>query len=168
MPRTNNGVPCKNAPRLAGFDYLGPYRYFLTICVQHRLLVFADAAIVSALVEPIRQAAASSQFAVPAYCFMPDHLHLLVEGLTVDADLRDFVRILKQRTSFQWKQIAGAHQELWQRGYYDRVLRKDEDTRAIAGYILGNPVRAGLVEVPAAYAFSGSFTLDLRDLLGSI
>src|SRR5262245_9001549 len=161
-------MPFKNAPRLSGFDYLGPYRYSLTLCVRQRQRVFVRVEVVSLIEEQIRQAAASKDFAVPAYCFMPDHLHLLVEGLSPDADLRAFVRILKQRTSFTWKRLTKTDVELWQRGYYDHVLRKDEDTHVVARYILGNPVRAGLVEIPAAYAFSGSFTLDLRDLLGSI
>ena len=35
---------------------------------------------------------------------------------------------------------------LWQRAYYDRAARKDDDIRRIARYIVANPLRAGLVQ----------------------
>jgi putative transposase len=49
------------------------------------------------------------------------------------------------------KGMAGA---CWQRGFYDHVLRKEEDTRAVAEYIINNPVRAGLVKTWRDYPFS--------------
>jgi REP element-mobilizing transposase RayT len=97
---------------------------------------------------------------------MPDHLHLLVAGTTPAADAREFIRRFKQRSSFSWKHQGGA--TLWQRSYYDRVLRRDEDVISVARYILANPVRAGLVGDAAQYALSGSFTVSFPDLLASI
>ncbi len=49
---------------------------------------------------------------------------------------------------------------LWQGGYYERVLRKDEETQSVIDYILDNPVRAGLVKRPLDYPFSWSCTFD--------
>ena len=40
---------------------------------------------------------------------------------------------------------------LWQRGYYDRAIRSDEDLPSIARYIVGNPIRAGLVTSVGQY-----------------
>jgi hypothetical protein len=74
--------------------------------------------------------------------------------------------IFKQKTSYEWKRRHGV--ELWQRGYIDRILRADEDTLTVARYILDNPVRAGLVASPLDYPFSGSGTMDLRDVLESV
>ena len=97
---------------------------------------------------------------------MPDHLHLLCEGTCPSSDFKEFVRVYKQRSSFAWKQGTGF--ELWQRGYFDRVLRADEDTVAVARYILQNSVRAGLSRSAGEYPYSGSFTMEVSDLLGSI
>ena len=97
---------------------------------------------------------------------MPDHLHALLEGLSDSANLPEFVRIFKQRTSFEWKRTSGVG--LWQRSYFDRVLRPEEDTMLVAQYILANPVRAGLVKEPMEYPFLGSGTMDVRDLLESV
>jgi REP-associated tyrosine transposase len=104
--------------------------------------------------------------AVIAYCFMPDHLHLLAEGTTENSNLREFVRLFKQQTSFEWKRRENTR--LWQRNYHEHVLRADEDTFAVARYILENPVRAGLARSPEEYRFLGSLTLELEDLLQSV
>ena len=45
---------------------------------------------------------------------------------------------------------------LWQESFYDHALRKEESLRRVAGYIWDNPVRAGLVEDPLDYPWSGS------------
>ncbi|MBN2380988.1 hypothetical protein JXM67_14415 [candidate division WOR-3 bacterium] len=44
---------------------------------------------------------------------------------------------------------------MWQRGYYDHILRKEEDLEIVANYIWGNPVRKGLAETIEEYPFSG-------------
>ena len=60
---------------------------------------------------------------------MPDHLHLLLEGITEEADLREAVRAWKQRTGYDWKARSGP--QLWQPGFHDRVLREHDDTRSV-------------------------------------
>ena len=93
---------------------------------------------------------------------MPDHLHLLVEGTTDISDLQEFVRGWKQRSAYTAKRRGVI---LWQRGYYDHVLRNDESTERTAAYVLGNPVRAGLAARPEEYPFLGSFVATIEDLL---
>ena len=97
---------------------------------------------------------------------MPDHFHALVEGTRADANLPRFIQRFKQCSSFHWKRRTGA--ALWQRGYYEHVLRTEEDSFTLARYILNNPVRAGLVQRPEDYAFLGSLTMNVRDLLYSV
>jgi putative transposase len=159
-------MPFLNAPRLNNGCYVGLQRYFLTICARDRQKVFTDVRVVTPVVMHLLATATSHQFTVIAYCLMPDHAHALLEALADAADFREFVRIFKQRTSFDWKQETGA--TLWQRGYFDRVLRADEDTVSVARYILENPIRARLVGDPRDYPYVGSGTMDVRDLLDSI
>ena len=94
---------------------------------------------------------------------MPDHLHLLVEGQSDDADLERFVHLLKQRTSFAYRRHHRKH--LWQKGYFEHVVRDDEMTQTIAKYVLENPVRAGLVKEPLEYPFSGSLVFSRQQLM---
>jgi len=159
-------VPYKLSPRLKTFDYLGFYRYFLTICTDDRVPIFIDDQSVDLVLMPLSRTADDQRFSVIAYCFMPDHVHLLVEGIHPAADFREFVRIFKQRSSFAWKQRTGT--ALWQRSYFEHVLRDDEDTIGVAKYILENPVRGNLVERPEDYPFLGSMTMEVRHLLYSV
>ena len=91
---------------------------------------------------------------------------MMVEGIADWSSLPHFVKSYEQQSSYSWKQIWGT--TLWQRSYFDRVLRHDEDSVAVARYILANPVRAGLCTHPLQYKLLGSGVLDVRDLLGSL
>ncbi|MFO8084248.1 MAG: transposase [Desulfobacterales bacterium] len=75
---------------------------------------------------------------------MPDHLHwLLVLGR--QKTLSDVVKLLKGRTARKMNLSLNRKGKLWQRAYYDHALRKDEDVRKLARYIVANPLRAGIV-----------------------
>lgn len=103
---------------------------------------------------------------IVAYCFMPDHVHLLVEGLMDNADALSFVHQTKQRSGFAFgREHAG---RLWQPSFYDRILRNDDATLSVARYIFENPVRAGLVAEPADYEFSGSSRYELEQILEAV
>jgi putative transposase len=116
--------------------------------------VFVHAPLVTHLASEILRTASRHHFAVLAYTFMPDHLHILVEGTVEDADLRRFASLFRRRTTLATKRTSP--DGLWQSGYYERVLRRDEDVLEVTHYILANPVRAGIVGDPLAYAFSWS------------
>jgi REP element-mobilizing transposase RayT len=148
--------------RLAGFRYIGPNRYFLTFCTRSRHQAFVDDLTVGDTLVQFRRTAAENGFAIVAYCMMPDHAHLLVEGTTTSADLRRFAKLAKQRSGAAYAMRVG--RALWQEGYYDRVMRHDEDTKAFARYILENPVRASLATHASTYPYSGSDIWSMEEL----
>jgi REP element-mobilizing transposase RayT len=152
-------------PRITGFDYKGRYRYSLTFCTLHRRRVFVDDATVAATLEQVRHTSAEHGFEVLAYCYMPDHAHHLVEGMRESSDLRQFCKIAKQRSGSI--HARSKRQRLWQEGYHDRVLRREDDIRDIARYILNNPVRAGLVVTPSEYPYLGSDRWTVAELVQS-
>ena len=90
--------------------------------------------------------------AVHAYCFMPNHVHLLLEGTAEWSSLPAFVARWKQSTAYSIGRPRGIR--LWQPGYFDRVLRARESSSTTARYILENPVRAGLTNRVNEYAFA--------------
>jgi putative transposase len=140
--------------RLRTFDYIGRHRYFITSCTLNRRPLFHQADLVASVASHFLEQAARFACAVLAYCFMPDHVHLLVEGLTDDADMRAFVSVAKQKSGFDFAARDG--HRLWQKGYHERVLRDEEASPDIIRYILANPVRSGLVAELAEYPFWGS------------
>jgi putative transposase len=147
--------PFPKRPRLRDFEYKGTHAYFLTILVKNHGVYFKDAKVVSGLVEILNETALSERFKVLTYCFMPDHLHLLVVGEDDESDLKKFVSFFKQKSGYWFKK--NYKENLWHLSYYDHVLRKEESIEGVANYILGNPVREGLVSDPREYAFSWSF-----------
>ena len=106
----------------------------------------------------MKEEAVRTQMTLFAYCLMPDHVHLLICPET-GVDLVSFVQGLKSKTTrVYWS--TGVTGRLWQRGFYDHILREDEDIERVAGYILANPVRAGLAKDITQYPFSGSLVFD--------
>ena len=138
--------------------YRRPSTYSITTAVKGRRLVFRSAEIVATCLEKLREAAAKNGFEVVAYCFMPDHLHLLVRTAK-SADLVAFVRLFKQLSGYAYRRSTGDPEVLWQTSYHDHVLRREEELHAVARYIWANPVRAGLVESAEKYPYSGSLTM---------
>jgi putative transposase len=151
---------------LKSFDYIGLHRYFLTFCTFERLPHFTIARHVELVLQQILRATAEEAFVVLAYCFMPDHLHLLIEGQADDCDARRFTKLAKQYSGFYFKKSIG--QRLWQRYGFEHTLRNDEDTLGVARYIVENPVRARLVKRVEDYAFAGSAIYTLREILDSV
>jgi|SRR5687767_1201492 putative transposase len=153
-------------PRLLGFDYLGPYQYFLTFCTLERRATFLDSGVVAVVLMQFRRTAQTAAFVILAYCLMPDHVHLLVEGSSETSDLRRFAKRAKQSAAQAYSHRFKGR--LWQEGYYDRVLRPGEDPRVIARYIVENPVRAGLVRSALEYPHVGSDVWSLEELILSV
>ncbi|HAL61782.1 MAG TPA: IS200/IS605 family transposase [Chloroflexi bacterium] len=85
---------------------------------------------------------------------MPDHLHLLVQPPGDGTTVSRFVQELKSMTTRLYWKLGGAG-KLWQRGFYDHILREDEDLTTVGEYILHNPIRKGLIESAEKYPYSG-------------
>jgi putative transposase len=130
------------------------HRYLLTFCTAERTRVFEHPDTVRDALRQIRRTAAIEKFAIVAYCFMPDHLHLLVDGMSAQSDLKRFAKMAKQRSGAS--HAASGKGRLWQEGYWEKVFRIDDDARRIVRYIFENPVRAGLAKSANDYPFSGS------------
>ena len=151
---------------LPAFSYLGPYRYFLTFCTCNRARLFTDGTVVALVLSQIQRAGSLEGFALLAYCFMPDHAHLLVEGRATASDARRLIRLAKQFSGYEYSRRHRRH--LWQRYGYERVLRSEESTLAVARYIMENPVRAKLVDQAEDYPFLGSDIYTVREILESV
>ena len=154
-------LPIRKRNRLPLDNYQGAKAYSVTITTYRRTPWFGDVAVAEYCAGALKEAADQESFRVYAYCFMPDHLHLLV-GADADANLVRFVKNFKQSTGwwFHNRHLAGSLKasptSLWHKSYHDHVVRSEEDLLQVAKYIVGNPVRAGLVESAQDHPFSGS------------
>jgi putative transposase len=149
--------------RLKDFPYRGCYRYFITIRSHNFEHHFVHNEVVAKVIDILKGTADQEGFSVWVYCFMPDHAHLLVEGKHSNADMKHFVALFKQKSSYWFKSTYGV--KLWAPNYHEHVLRNDEATVAVAQYIIQNPIRKGMVDDCSAYPYSGSFELEDIDSL---
>jgi len=116
--------------------------------------LFTHLEVVRPLLSLLGETAQAHFFGVYAYCFMPDHCHAILCGLSPICDLSSMLRASKGRAIVTLRKLD--IQDLWQSGYHDHVIRNDDDLRPSAGYVLENPVRAGLVKDSHDRQLSGS------------
>ena len=145
----------RRAHRLDPKEYLGQRWSFVTMCCENRKPIFLNTEKAARIVEQLRTESLLNQFLVDAYCVMPDHLHFLALGKEATSNLLVFAKSFKQKTAYVYHQKTGTR--LWQKNYYDHVLRANEDSQEVAAYIWLNPVRKGLCKNFDDYPFSGSF-----------
>ncbi len=93
---------------------------------------------------------------------MPDHLHILFASVGLDTDQLLWSKAARRALNLVLKPYR------LQKQAYDHVLRPSESGPdafcMLVHYILGNPVRAGLVENPETWPYSGSSLSPLADL----
>lgn len=87
-----------------------------------------------------------------AWVLMPDHVHWLVQLGDV-TPLARTVSCMKASSTRAVNQQRRTPDVVWARAYHDRGLRKDDDLRIVARYLIANPLRAGLVERFGDYPF---------------
>ena len=149
--------------RLPRAHYVGRQWYFLTACTQGRAPHLGKPELVYRHLELLTEQARKNSLVVVAYCFMPDHLHLLVNGMSDDSNCLVFMGVFKQRSGFEFQKSSGAR--LWQYKFYDHILRPQDPWESVAWYIWTNPVRKGLRACPEQWPFSGSQSMDWKQLL---
>ena len=117
--------------------------YHLVTTTLHRRKVFDDLYVARQLVLALRRQDLDGFTSTLACCVMPDHLHWLVQ-LCGDRKLQVVVDVVKSESCRRINELRGARGPLWQRGYYERAIRRDDDLITVARYIVANPLRGGL------------------------
>ena len=124
--------------------------YHITSATYHREPVFADLYLGRYFVKAIIGESASAE--TLAYVLMPDHFHWLIQ-LHEKSELTTSVSRVKSVSSHMINKYLGRKETIWQRGFHDYALRKEEDIIHVARYIVTNPLRAGLVKSLSEYSF---------------
>jgi putative transposase len=128
--------------------------YFMTVHAYMNQSPFVRRDLNQLVVDVLCEEEQRQNCAVFTYCLMPDHLHFLV------SPRRDGISALKFADQYKGKATnrswtVGWQGKLWQPRYFDHIVRAEEDLRAIAEYILNNPVRKELVERAENWPWSG-------------
>ena len=113
--------------------------YHVTTTTLNRAPIFKDFAAARLMIGVMKKSDALKQTTTLACVVMPDHMHWLFQ-LNKTQTLSKLIQAIKSTSAH----MIG--KRIWQSGFYDHAMRKDEDMLAIARYIIANPVRAGLVK----------------------
>ncbi len=148
--------------RLQGYEYSQPGAYFVTICTRNRRCILSEIIVgADALGGPtlrltekgkiVEKKVLSTEripgFFVDKYVIMPNHVHLLLQ-INVEEDngiygpprasaptIADAIGALKRLVNKELKE------NIWQRSYYEHVIRNERDYQEIWSYIDNNPAK---------------------------
>lgn len=155
----NNSI-LEHKHRLSKNLYIGKIVCAFTICVLNKQKLFLSKEIFDVATNVLLESLKKNNSEAHIYLFMPDHCHLLIEGKTEKSNLWRCIAYFKQKCGY-WLAKQN-YKEKWQKDFYDHILRKDEDVIKQVKYILGNPVRKGLVNNWKNYPFKGSTIYDFN------
>lgn len=141
MPRLSK----PHSARLRVGRYSAPHQiYLLTATTHNRRPIFTDFNCGRLLLSEMRAAHEDGRVCSLAWVVMPDHLHWLIE--LRQGSLSELMRRVKSNSARAINRRLGISGRLWQDGYHDRAVRREEDLQDMARYIVANPLRAGLVQ----------------------
>ncbi|WP_434679115.1 transposase [Pseudomonas sp. R1-18] len=138
MPRTHRGSQL----RVGRYSEAGRI-YLLTSVVLGRQPLFSDWRVGRLLVNEFRTAERERRARSLAWVIMPDHFHWLIELET--GSLGMLMRRVKSGSSRALVAAGAGPLRVWQKGYHDRAIRREENVQSVARYVVANPLRAGLV-----------------------
>jgi len=149
--------PKRKQNRLPEFDYSTATAYFITVCTENRRNLFWEK--VEAIIDRPQNAPLTSlgklteqgirnieiiydSVSVDHFVIMPDHIHLLLR-IRSDGDGRSMIaptvsNIIRQMKGFVSKR---SKESVWQKGFYDHVIRGESDYAEIWNYIENNPIK---------------------------
>lgn len=141
-------LPKRKPNRLSQYDYSQDGIYFITICTQHRKWLFWNVDMtLSSCGRMVQQAIANIPKYYPTvrvdhYVIMPDHVHLLL-CIPEDQDGRSMIaptvsRIIQQFKGYVTKK---AGHPVWQKSFYDHIIRNQAEYCAVWEYIETNPIQ---------------------------
>jgi REP element-mobilizing transposase RayT len=122
----------------------GGHIYFVTMVTNKRKPCFLNLSTARKLIQQLKLLHNDKQVYSLAWVVMPDHVHWLFQ-LNESVSLSKLINLFKGRTARVLNKELNRKGKFWQAAYYDHVVRKDEDIKKIARYIVANPLRAGLV-----------------------
>lgn len=148
-------MPARKSTRLREFDYANAGAYFVTVCLAPRLPLLGRVSDASLVLSPFGEIVAEGLTGVPTHhpgvdldewIVMPDHVHAVIvlrESRARQASpLRVVVGSFKSRVARQVNMCRGTPGEtFWQRGFYDHVVRDEDDLHRCREYIRTNPIR---------------------------
>jgi putative transposase len=158
-------VNSRHLTRLRDYDYSQPGAYFITICTKNRRFLFGEIENDLMSINDYGEIVRLSWLDLPqhyanvqldTFVIMPNHIHGIIFLEDVGAGfkpaptgsgskrypLSEIVRAFKTFSSRHINKLRNMPgTSVWQRNYYEHVIRRDEVLNKIRQYIEFNPLR---------------------------
>ncbi len=134
-----------------------------TACIREHSPLFTADEVVTNFVDILDWARERNDCVVLLYCFMPDHLHVVVQGISEHADLYKMMVNFKQKSGFFLRSNRTNYR--WQKDFYDSILRTDQQLAQHLRYVAENPVRRGLVAHWQDYPYTAPLGVPLQHVI---
>jgi REP element-mobilizing transposase RayT len=149
--------------RLPEAAYLGRKCVAFTVCEIERQPCLTSEDVFQMVRQTLTDASGRYGCSVPIFCLMPDHLHVLMLGLSDASQPKRAMEGFKQKSgewfAKQWSDVG------WQKDFYDRIVRQGEGYENVARYIALNPVRAGLASDVYEWPYVDSIGYEFRETI---
>ena len=145
MPNKNYDpkIHHRRSIRLKNYNYASDGAYFMTICTQHKEYMFGNVIdgkmVLNSAGEMMEKWLCElknkfKNIELDEYIIMPNHIPQIIQWLKT-MTTNEYIRNVKQNN---WKPFD---QKLWQRNYYDRIIRNEKELEKIRKYIFENPLK---------------------------
>jgi len=143
----------RHSIRLRGYDYSQPGTYYVTVCTQKKKHIFGEVVEGEMSANDCCRIVARAWQDLPGrfphitldeFVVMPNHVHgiIIVGGRQAAPKLGDIIRAFKSSSAIAVNQaLARAGQPVWQRNYYEHIVRNQDELSKIREYIRTNPLR---------------------------
>ena len=157
MKKYNPDIHHRRSIRLQNYDYSQCGAYFITICTNGKHHIFGNVSngilalnVYGNIVneEWLKTERVRKNVVLDEYIIMPNHLHAIiilnddpVESGKIMHKLSEIIRSFKTfsaRRINNMRKMTGL--PLWQRNYYERIIRNEDELRRIQEYIINNPL----------------------------
>lgn len=169
----NEKLPTRKKIRLQNYNYSEPGAYFITICIEKRRKILSKIAEID--FEIVGEGSSLPQLtpygeivdkwiklipekypnvSVDYYVIMPNHIHLLLSVIKDDGredpspTVCTVIGWLKYNATKEINQLRKVtNEKIFQRSYYDHIVRNQKDYAEISKYIYENPLKWELDEL---------------------
>lgn len=138
--------------------------FFFTQVTFERRRIFADEGAVEQLRQAFRYVMLRHPFTIEAAVVLPNHLHMIWRLPPSDSDYSSRWRLIKGHITYHRKdggdmpatesrRLKG-ERAVWQRRFWEHLIRDERDWQRHVEYIHYNPVKHGLVQAPVEWKYS--------------
>ena len=135
--------------------------YFITTIIENRRIIFKDEFACDLFVNLLTYYKFSCDYNIKAFVIMPDHVHLIIQPIG-KYNISEIVKKIKGSFSRYYNKQNKTSGTVFQKGFYDSIIKTEEQLYKTIEYIHYNPVKKGIVAEMGDYLYS-SYNFYYKD-----